>query len=66
MSDQQPEMSDPFEVFRHEAPGHARAWMGAVRALDEASALERKTEELASLAVAAALRLEGEVPMQVQ
>jgi alkylhydroperoxidase/carboxymuconolactone decarboxylase family protein YurZ len=66
MSDQQPEMGNALEAFAHEAPGHAQAWMGAVRGLDEASALDRKTEELAALAVAAALRLEDDVPLQVQ
>jgi alkylhydroperoxidase/carboxymuconolactone decarboxylase family protein YurZ len=66
MSDQQPEMGNALEAFAHEAPGHAQAWMGAVRGLDEASALDRKTEELAALAVAAALRLEDDVPLQVR
>ena len=41
MSDQQPGMSDAFRAFMHEAFGHAEAWMGAVRGLDAASALER-------------------------
>lgn len=40
--------------------------MGAVMNLDEASALDKKTEELAYLAVMAALRLESGVPFHVQ
>jgi len=49
-----------------EAPQHAQAWMAAVQALDKASALDKKTEELAYLAVLAALRLESGVPFHVQ
>jgi alkylhydroperoxidase/carboxymuconolactone decarboxylase family protein YurZ len=66
MSDQQAGMSDAFRAFMHEASEHAQAWMGAVRGLDEASALDKKTEELAYLAVLAALRLESGVPLHVQ
>jgi alkylhydroperoxidase/carboxymuconolactone decarboxylase family protein YurZ len=66
VSDQQPGMSEAFRAFMHKASGHARAWMGAVRDLDEASALDNKTEELTHLAVLAALRLESGVPLHVQ
>jgi alkylhydroperoxidase/carboxymuconolactone decarboxylase family protein YurZ len=66
MSDQQPAMSGAFRVFMSEATEHAQAWMGAVRGLDEASALDKKTEELAYVAVLAALRLESGVPLHVQ
>jgi alkylhydroperoxidase/carboxymuconolactone decarboxylase family protein YurZ len=66
MSDQQSGMSNAFQAFMHEASGHARAWMGAVQGLDDASALDKKTEELAYLAVLAALRLESGVPLHVQ
>jgi len=58
-------MSQAFQTFMTEAPGHAEAWMGAVQALDRASALDKKTEELTYLAVLAALRLEGGVPFLV-
>jgi len=61
----QPGMSQAFQTFMTEAPGHAEAWMGAVQALDRASALDKKTEELTYLAVLAALRLEGGVPFLV-
>jgi alkylhydroperoxidase/carboxymuconolactone decarboxylase family protein YurZ len=66
MSDQQPGMSNAFQAFMQEASGHAQAWMEAVRGLDEASALDKKTEELAYLAVLAVLRLESGVPLHVQ
>ncbi len=66
MSDQQPGMSNAFQAFMQEASEHAQAWMGAVRGLDEVSALDKKTEELAYLAVLAALRLESGVPLHVQ
>jgi alkylhydroperoxidase/carboxymuconolactone decarboxylase family protein YurZ len=59
-------MSDAFRTFMNEASGHAEAWMGTVRGLDDASAWDKKTEELAHLAVLAALRLEGVVPLHVQ
>jgi alkylhydroperoxidase/carboxymuconolactone decarboxylase family protein YurZ len=60
-----PGVSDAFSAFQSEAPGHAAAWMEAIRALDRASALDKKTEELAYLAVLAALRLESGVPFHV-
>ena len=66
MSTQQPGMSDAFHAFMSEAAEHAQAWMGAVRGLDNASALDKKTEELAYVAVLAALRLESGVPLHVQ
>ena len=65
MSDQQADMSDILRAFGHEAPGHAQAWMGAVRSLHDATALDTKTEELAYLAVLAALRPESDVPSNV-
>lgn len=58
-------MSDAFQTFLREAPGHARAWMTGVKGLGEASALDPKTESLAYLAVLAAMRLESGVPFHV-
>jgi alkylhydroperoxidase/carboxymuconolactone decarboxylase family protein YurZ len=55
-------VSDAFQTFLREAPGHAQAWMGAVQGLGGASALEEKTSALAYLAVLAVLRLENGVP----
>jgi alkylhydroperoxidase/carboxymuconolactone decarboxylase family protein YurZ len=58
-------MSKSFELFLSEAPLHAKAWMGAVQGLGSASALDKKAEHLAYLAVLAALRLESGVPFHV-
>jgi alkylhydroperoxidase/carboxymuconolactone decarboxylase family protein YurZ len=65
MKDPEPSVSNAFQSFLNNAPGHAQAWMTAVEALDAASALDKKTEELAYLAVLAALRLESGVPFHV-
>ena len=59
-------VSNAFQAFLKEAPAHARAWMEAVRGLEAASALDKKTSALAYLAVLAALRLESGVPFHVQ
>ena len=61
-----PKVSNAFETFFREAPNHAKVWMEAVKGLDGANALDKKTEELAYLAVLAALRLESGVPFHVQ
>ena len=66
MTDSQPSTSKAFQLFMTEAPQHAQARMVAVQALDSASALNKKTEELAYLAVLAALRLESGIPFHVQ
>ena len=59
-------MSSAFQLFLSEAAGHAQAWMAAVQGLDRASALDKKTEELAYLAVLAATRLESGIPLHVK
>ncbi len=66
MNNQQPGMSNALQVFMSQAPKHAQAWMGAVQGLDAASALDKKTEELAYLAVLAVMRLESGVPLHVK
>ncbi|SEU28311.1 carboxymuconolactone decarboxylase family protein [Paenibacillus sp. NFR01] len=58
-------VSDSFQRFYSEAPEHAKAWMGAVRRLDKASALDSKTEELAYLSVLAATGLLSGIPFHV-
>lgn len=62
----QPKVSNAFQAFLSEAPGHAGAWMQAIQGLDRASALDPKTEELAYIAVMAAMRLESGIPFHVQ
>lgn len=66
MSEKQPAVSNAFQVFMTEAPAHAEAWTSAAMKLGEVSALDRKTEELAYLAVMAAMRLESGVPFHVK
>ncbi|RAM13890.1 carboxymuconolactone decarboxylase family protein, partial [Listeria ivanovii] len=51
-------VSKSFEVFAKEAPEVHAAWMETVQKLDTASKLDKKTEELAYIAVMAAVRLE--------
>jgi alkylhydroperoxidase/carboxymuconolactone decarboxylase family protein YurZ len=58
-------MSNAFRVFISEAPKHAQAWMTVAKSLDEASALDKKTESLAYLSVLAALGLESGIPFHV-
>jgi alkylhydroperoxidase/carboxymuconolactone decarboxylase family protein YurZ len=58
-------VSQAFQAFMSEAPKHAQAWMSAVQGLGGASALDKKTEALAYLAVLAAMRLEGGDPFHV-
>jgi len=65
MTNQQTAMSNAFQLFLSEAPRHAQAWMTAVQSLDSASALDKKTEELAYLAVLASQRLESGLPFHV-
>lgn len=59
-------VSSAFEVFGSEAGAQAAAWMAATAALDEASALDPKTRDLAYLAVLAALRLESGIPFHAR
>ena len=59
-------ISNAFEVFLTEAPAHAEAWMKAVHGLDQASALDKKTEELAYIAVLASSRLTSGIPFHVK
>lgn len=66
MSQPKPAISNAFQLFLSEAPAHAQAWMAAVHGLDEASTLDKKTEELAYIAVLAALRMESGIPFHVQ
>jgi len=66
MNDQKPSVSNAFQIFVSQAPSHAKAWMTAVKGLDKASSLDKKTEELAYLSVLAALRMESGVPFHVQ
>jgi alkylhydroperoxidase/carboxymuconolactone decarboxylase family protein YurZ len=58
-------VSKSFETFAKEAPEFQKVWMEMVEKLDEASALDKKTEELSYLAVLAATGLESGIPFHV-
>jgi alkylhydroperoxidase/carboxymuconolactone decarboxylase family protein YurZ len=58
-------VSNAFQTFLTDAPGHAKAWMGAVQGLGTASVLDKKTEGLAYLAVLASQRLLSGIPFHV-
>ena len=62
----QPNVSNSFQVFLDQASKHSQAWMSAVQGLDKACALDKKTGELAYLAVLAVQRLESGVPFHVK
>ncbi len=66
MSNQPAGVSSAFQAFLNEAPKQAQAWMSAVQGLDQASALDKRTEELAYLAVLAAMRMESGIPFHVR
>jgi len=59
-------VSKAFELFAKEAPEVNATWMEAVQKLDTASKLDKKTEELAYIAVLAAARLESGLPFHVK
>ncbi|EAD3681123.1 carboxymuconolactone decarboxylase family protein [Listeria monocytogenes] len=60
-------VSKSFEAFAKEAPEVHSAWMETVHKLDAAaSKLDKKTEELAYIAVMAATRLESGLPFHVK
>jgi alkylhydroperoxidase/carboxymuconolactone decarboxylase family protein YurZ len=58
-------VSDAFQVFLTQTPEHAKAWMEAVKALEEASALDDLTGEIAYIAVLSALRMTSGIPFHV-
>jgi len=59
-------VSNAFQTFMKEAPEHSKAWMEVVQKLDNASKLDNKTEELAYIAVLAAVRLESGIAFHVK
>jgi alkylhydroperoxidase/carboxymuconolactone decarboxylase family protein YurZ len=66
MGDELTGISKAFKTFLDQAPRQSAAWMDAVRALEKASALDKKTAELTYLAVLAVLRLESGIPFHVR
>ena len=59
-------VSNSFMTFMNEAPVQHKAWMEMVMKLDAASALDKKTEALAYLAVLAAVGLESGIPFHAK
>jgi alkylhydroperoxidase/carboxymuconolactone decarboxylase family protein YurZ len=60
------EVSNSFHAFLQEASGHAQAGMAAVKWIDEAGALDQKTEEKAYLVVLAAQSMESGIFFHVR
>lgn len=58
-------VSTAFSCFMQEAPAHATAWMQLAHSLDAASTLDKKTEELAYIAVLAATGNTSGIPFHV-
>lgn len=59
-------VSRAFQMFSQEVPIIHQAWMATVRQLEAASKLDKKTKELAYIAVLAAVRLESGLPFHVK
>ncbi len=59
-------VSNSFQTFMKEASEHADIWTEAVQKLGAVSKLDKKTEELAYIAVLAAMRMEGGIPFHVK
>jgi alkylhydroperoxidase/carboxymuconolactone decarboxylase family protein YurZ len=62
----EPKVSQAFMSFAKNAPEHQKIWMETAQRLSEASKLDKKTDELAYIAVLAALRLESGIPFHVK
>ena len=65
MQNNESKISLAFQTFMSDAPQHAQAWATLVQELGEASALDKKTQALAYLAVLAALGRESGIPFHV-
>ena len=60
------QVSNAFSVFAQEVPEVQTPWMEMIHKLDSVSSLDKKTEELAYIAVMAVMRLESGLPFHVQ
>ncbi len=58
-------ISNAYQTFMTSAPEHAKAWSELVQSLANASALEKKTNELAYISVLAALNRVSGIPFHV-
>ena len=59
------DISDAFQVFRNEAPHHARAWGNMISDMSESNQLDPKTTSLVYIGILAALGLETGMPYHV-
>ncbi len=59
-------VSKAYQLFEQEAPTVHKAWMETVYTLEKESVLDKKTKELAYLAVLAAARLDSGLPFHVK
>jgi alkylhydroperoxidase/carboxymuconolactone decarboxylase family protein YurZ len=59
-------VSNAFQVFASEAPEYQQAWMEMIMKLGQQSALDKKTGQLAYIAVLAAIGLTSGIPFHVQ
>jgi alkylhydroperoxidase/carboxymuconolactone decarboxylase family protein YurZ len=58
-------ISDAFKSFMKNAPQHSKAWHEMIQGLSKACALDKKTGELAYIAVLAALNRVSGIPFHV-
>jgi alkylhydroperoxidase/carboxymuconolactone decarboxylase family protein YurZ len=65
MSKNDTSVSNAFKSFMTESPEHAQAWGTMIQGLSAASTLDKKTAELAYLAVLAALNRTSGIPFHV-
>lgn len=59
-------VSKAYQLFEQETPMVHKAWMETVYTLEKESTLDKKTNELAYLAVLAATRLDSGLPFHVK
>lgn len=58
MPNEVPKVGNALKAFFVNAPEQARAWIGAIQAMETASTLDPKTQQLVCLGIAAALGME--------
>jgi len=66
MAEQKNLVSNAFQTFMKESPNHAKAWGEAIQGLGAASALDKKTQELAYISVLSALNRLSGIPFHVK
>ncbi|MGV9014014.1 MAG: carboxymuconolactone decarboxylase family protein [Flavobacteriales bacterium] len=66
MPNEAPKIGNALKVFFVNAPEQAQAWIGAIHAMDKASTLDAKTQQLVCLGIAAALVMEDGVAPHAQ